>query len=154
GEGLGRRPLHARRHRLPLLEHAALRFPAVADRARRPVRHPAMAGGLLQGDLAPTSGVLPLPDTSQTATSQPPSGRTARLTTAQRRFDIHRNDRDTRAASRASSTRFARKERGEMTQTEVELLPLDTTDVDNWMGLPVGGGQLKEPVRTMDIRRW
>jgi len=41
-----------------------------------------------------------------------------------------------------------------MTQTEVELLPLDTTDVDTWMGRPVGGGQLKEPVRTMDIRRW
>jgi len=41
-----------------------------------------------------------------------------------------------------------------MTQTEVELQPLDTTDVDNWMGRPVGGGQLKEPVRTMDIRRW
>jgi len=41
-----------------------------------------------------------------------------------------------------------------MTQTEVELLPLDTTDVDTWMGRPVGGSQLKEPVRTMDIRRW
>ncbi len=26
-----------------------------------------------------------------------------------------------------------------MTQTEVELLPLDTTDVDTWMGRPVGG---------------
>jgi acyl dehydratase len=41
-----------------------------------------------------------------------------------------------------------------MTQTEVELLPLDTTDVDNWIGRPVGGGQLKEPIRTLDIRRW
>ena len=33
-----------------------------------------------------------------------------------------------------------------MTQTEVELLPLDTTDVDRWMGRPMGGSQLKEPV--------
>jgi acyl dehydratase len=41
-----------------------------------------------------------------------------------------------------------------MTQTEVELLPLDTTDVDNWVGRPVGGNQLKEPIRTIDIRRW
>jgi acyl dehydratase len=41
-----------------------------------------------------------------------------------------------------------------MTQTDVELLPLDTTDVDRWIGRPVGGGQLKDPIRTIDVRRW
>jgi acyl dehydratase len=41
-----------------------------------------------------------------------------------------------------------------MTQTDIELLPLDTTDVERWVGRPVGGGQLKEPIRTIDIRRW
>jgi acyl dehydratase len=41
-----------------------------------------------------------------------------------------------------------------MTQTEVELLPIDTSDLDQWVGRPIGGGQLKEPIRTIDIRRW
>ncbi|HLG92636.1 MAG TPA: MaoC family dehydratase N-terminal domain-containing protein [Acidimicrobiales bacterium] len=31
---------------------------------------------------------------------------------------------------------------------------LDTTDVDRYVGRPVGGGQLKEPVTVTDIRRW
>jgi acyl dehydratase len=31
---------------------------------------------------------------------------------------------------------------------------LDTSDVDRYVGRPVGGGQLKEPVTTGDIRRW
>jgi len=31
---------------------------------------------------------------------------------------------------------------------------LDTTDVDRWIGVPLGGGQLKEPVHVNDIRRW
>jgi acyl dehydratase len=31
---------------------------------------------------------------------------------------------------------------------------LDTTDVDRYLGRPVGGGQLKEPVTVNDIRRW
>ena len=31
---------------------------------------------------------------------------------------------------------------------------LDTTDVDRWIGVPLGGGQLKEPVHINDIRRW
>jgi acyl dehydratase len=31
---------------------------------------------------------------------------------------------------------------------------LDTTDVDRYVGKPVAGGQLKEPVATNDIRRW
>jgi hypothetical protein len=30
----------------------------------------------------------------------------------------------------------------------------DTSDVDRHVGKPVGGGQLKEPVNTTDIRRW
>jgi acyl dehydratase len=41
-----------------------------------------------------------------------------------------------------------------MTQTDVELLPIDASDVDRWIGRPVGGGQLKDPIRTIDIRRW
>ena len=35
-----------------------------------------------------------------------------------------------------------------------EELTLDTTDVDRWIGVPLGGGQLKEPVHINDIRRW
>ena len=31
---------------------------------------------------------------------------------------------------------------------------IDTTDVDRWIGVPLGGGQLKEPVHINDIRRW
>jgi hypothetical protein len=31
---------------------------------------------------------------------------------------------------------------------------MDTTDVDRYVGKPVGGGQQKEPVQTNDIRRW
>ena len=30
----------------------------------------------------------------------------------------------------------------------------DTTDVDRWIGVPLGGGELKEPVAANDIRRW
>jgi acyl dehydratase len=35
-----------------------------------------------------------------------------------------------------------------------ELVPLDTSDVDRWVGRPIGGTQLKEPVTKTDIRRW
>ena len=35
-----------------------------------------------------------------------------------------------------------------------ERKTLDTTDVDRWIGVPLGGGQMKEPVATNDIRRW
>jgi acyl dehydratase len=35
-----------------------------------------------------------------------------------------------------------------------ELQELDTTDVDQWIGQPVGGGQLEEPISVTDIRRW
>jgi acyl dehydratase len=31
---------------------------------------------------------------------------------------------------------------------------LDTSDVDRWVGVPLGGGYLKEPVHVNDIRRW
>ncbi|MHB8577401.1 MAG: FAS1-like dehydratase domain-containing protein [Dehalococcoidia bacterium] len=31
---------------------------------------------------------------------------------------------------------------------------IDTTDVDRWVGQPVGGGQLEEPISVTDIRRW
>ncbi len=30
----------------------------------------------------------------------------------------------------------------------------DTSDVDRWVGVPLGGGQMKEPVTATDIRRW
>ena len=35
-----------------------------------------------------------------------------------------------------------------------EFPPLDTTETDKWLGLPLGGGQLKEPITVTDIRRW
>jgi len=31
---------------------------------------------------------------------------------------------------------------------------LDTSDVDRWVGIPLGGGELREPVSSTDIRRW
>ena len=31
---------------------------------------------------------------------------------------------------------------------------MDTTDVDRWVGVPVGGPVLKDPITTNDIRRW
>src|SRR2546423_5286046 len=40
-----------------------------------------------------------------------------------------------------------------MTQT-TDKPGLDTTEVDKFVGKPVGGGQLKEPVTVTDIRRW
>jgi acyl dehydratase len=36
----------------------------------------------------------------------------------------------------------------------INMEPLDTTDIDKWVGKPVGGGQLKEPITLTDIRRW
>jgi N-terminal half of MaoC dehydratase len=39
-------------------------------------------------------------------------------------------------------------------QQAQELERIDTTDVDRWIGQPVGGGQLLEPVSKTDIRRW
>ncbi len=34
------------------------------------------------------------------------------------------------------------------------MLELDTRDVDRWIGKPLGGGQLKDPLHPNDIRRW
>jgi hypothetical protein len=31
---------------------------------------------------------------------------------------------------------------------------LDTSDVDRWVGVPLGGGYLKDPVHVNDVRRW
>jgi acyl dehydratase len=31
---------------------------------------------------------------------------------------------------------------------------LDTSDVDRWVGIPIGGGILKDPIHVNDIRRW
>ena len=31
---------------------------------------------------------------------------------------------------------------------------LDTSPVDIWVGVPLGGGQMKDPVAPNDIRRW
>jgi len=39
-------------------------------------------------------------------------------------------------------------------EDERGLETIDTSDVDRWIGLPVGGGQLLEPVSKTDIRRW
>jgi acyl dehydratase len=36
----------------------------------------------------------------------------------------------------------------------IALLPLDTSDVDRWIGRPVGGPELKEPLYANDIRRF
>ena len=37
---------------------------------------------------------------------------------------------------------------------ELDLSPMDTKDVDRWIGVPLAGAQLKEPVTVNDIRRW
>jgi hypothetical protein len=39
-------------------------------------------------------------------------------------------------------------------KVEDRPVTLDTTDVDRYVGKPVGGGQQKEPVAVNDIRRW
>lgn len=38
--------------------------------------------------------------------------------------------------------------------TERGLLEMDTSDVDRWIGVPLGGQQFKEPFSTNDIRRF
>jgi len=38
--------------------------------------------------------------------------------------------------------------------SEEEEVVLDTSHVDPWVGIPLGGGQLKDPVAPNDIRRW
>ena len=38
--------------------------------------------------------------------------------------------------------------------SEEPLETLDTTDVDRWVGVPLGGGSMRDPVGANDIRRW
>lgn len=40
------------------------------------------------------------------------------------------------------------------TDTKPELLEMDSTEVDRWIGVPLGGQQFKEPFSTNDIRRF
>ncbi|MFT4519856.1 MAG: hypothetical protein ACI9JM_002255 [Halioglobus sp.] len=41
-----------------------------------------------------------------------------------------------------------------MDNTDNDIVELDTTPVDTWVGVPLGGGQMKDPVAPNDIRRW
>ena len=41
-----------------------------------------------------------------------------------------------------------------MSKESADLIAIDTSDVDRWLGKPVGGAQLKEPVTAGDIRAW
>ena len=41
-----------------------------------------------------------------------------------------------------------------MTREEEARQLLDTRDVDSWIGVPLGGGYMKEDVHANDIRRW
>lgn len=41
-----------------------------------------------------------------------------------------------------------------MTTTDAAPITLDTSDLDQYMGVPMEPGELKEPVTTNDIRRW
>jgi acyl dehydratase len=36
----------------------------------------------------------------------------------------------------------------------MDFEPIDTSDIDRWMGQPVGGEQLREPIAVSDLRRW
>ena len=42
----------------------------------------------------------------------------------------------------------------ERKQDDDDEVALDTSPVDRWIGVPLGGGQLKDPVVPNDIRRW
>jgi acyl dehydratase len=42
----------------------------------------------------------------------------------------------------------------EVKKREDGLIDLDTTDVDRWVGKPLGGAQIKDSVHVNDIRRW
>ena len=41
-----------------------------------------------------------------------------------------------------------------MKQSDEDTVQLDTTPVDIWVGVPLGLGQMKDPVAPNDIRRW
>src|SRR5579859_6692388 len=48
-----------------------------------------------------------------------------------------------------------RQRRQEMTtDAQPEMVQMDATDVDRWIGVPLGGQQFKEPFSTNDIRRF
>jgi acyl dehydratase len=36
----------------------------------------------------------------------------------------------------------------------LEYEPIDVSDIERWIGQPIGGKQLKEPVTATDVRRW
>jgi hypothetical protein len=38
--------------------------------------------------------------------------------------------------------------------SDEETVGFDTSYVDEWVGVPLGGGQMKEPVQVNDVRRW
>jgi hypothetical protein len=38
--------------------------------------------------------------------------------------------------------------------SEEEPVGLDTSYVDEWVGVPLGGGQMKDAVHVNDVRRW
>ncbi len=38
--------------------------------------------------------------------------------------------------------------------SDAKQATLDTSDVDRWIGVPLGGGRLKDPIHVNDIRRW
>ena len=41
-----------------------------------------------------------------------------------------------------------------MSEQEIQFEPMDTSDCDKYVGKPIGGPQLKEPMSVDDIRRW
>jgi len=41
-----------------------------------------------------------------------------------------------------------------MADDENQAESFDTSDVDRWIGVPIGGGLLKEPIGGTDVRRW
>lgn len=41
-----------------------------------------------------------------------------------------------------------------MTVAETELDQLDTADLERWLGRPLGGARVKEPMTVTDVRRW
>ncbi len=68
-------------------------------------------------------------------------------------------DRETGPGVRADSRRGNTPIREQRRQhddddSQPEMLQMDTTDVDRWIGVPLGGQQLKEPFATNDIRRF
>jgi hypothetical protein len=38
--------------------------------------------------------------------------------------------------------------------TDPKKVTLDTSDVDRWIGIPLGGGEFKDSIHVNDVRRW